>query len=590
MATLKETLQKPSNIGDLINTLMSQPAPAVVPREQPGLATGSLGPAPAVFTTDYDRVRQWMRPGTSQNRFPPLPTKANPQLNAAASSVTKNVITQTVTPPAIDDDDIIVNPQTGVNYTVQQSDYNKLISIANAAGGTIFLPPVTGSVGVSVNNKSGTSPFLFNSGNTTFDMTGLTGTSTATVTVTGKDINAGDFLFLFIRNHGSPSPSGVSGVSMTDTINGPWSVIANVTLNDVGVSNDRISLFGIQVASTISVGTTFSVTTAATYVGVGQNPGENILWNMTGLKNLSQKVAASGLVTGGKFSSGGLTSSSASTFISCAENDNGALSTGIPEGSWTNILTSSNIVGVNFRSAILGNINDIYDNSSSGNFYGDLLTTFIELAPTDIAKLSGDFFCYIQNTGLGSYAVKSSINLDGSSSSITLTTGQGALFVYSPELNGWFTERGMSGGAVDVDFYQTVQQAGVNKTQENKLNFLGPITATDNAGNGSTDIAVPDVVGDSGSGGVHGLVPAPAAGDTAANKFLKASGSFATPPIMVGDSGSGGTAGYVPAAPAGSNAAGDFLSAGGSFVNPGTNPASFNTGLAYAIAAGYALG
>ena len=38
------------------------------------------------------------------------------------------------------------------------------------------------------------------------------------------------------------------------------------------------------------------------------------------------------------------------------------------------------------------------------------------------------------------------------------------------------------------------------------------------------------VVGDSGSGGTKGLVPAPASGDAAANKFLKASGAWATVP------------------------------------------------------------
>ncbi len=37
------------------------------------------------------------------------------------------------------------------------------------------------------------------------------------------------------------------------------------------------------------------------------------------------------------------------------------------------------------------------------------------------------------------------------------------------------------------------------------------------------------MVGDSGSGGVKGLVPAPASGDTAALKFLKADGTWATP-------------------------------------------------------------
>ena len=38
------------------------------------------------------------------------------------------------------------------------------------------------------------------------------------------------------------------------------------------------------------------------------------------------------------------------------------------------------------------------------------------------------------------------------------------------------------------------------------------------------------VVGDSGSGGTKGLVPAPGAGDAAAGKFLKADGTFAVPP------------------------------------------------------------
>ena len=38
-----------------------------------------------------------------------------------------------------------------------------------------------------------------------------------------------------------------------------------------------------------------------------------------------------------------------------------------------------------------------------------------------------------------------------------------------------------------------------------------------------------NVVGDSGSGGTKGLVPAPAAGDAAAGKFLKANGTWSTP-------------------------------------------------------------
>jgi hypothetical protein len=42
-------------------------------------------------------------------------------------------------------------------------------------------------------------------------------------------------------------------------------------------------------------------------------------------------------------------------------------------------------------------------------------------------------------------------------------------------------------------------------------------------------LAISDFTGDSGSGGAKGAVPAPAAGDTAAGKFLKASGAWAVP-------------------------------------------------------------
>lgn len=43
-----------------------------------------------------------------------------------------------------------------------------------------------------------------------------------------------------------------------------------------------------------------------------------------------------------------------------------------------------------------------------------------------------------------------------------------------------------------------------------------------------------DFTGDSGSGGAHGLVPAPASGDAASNKFLNASGAWAVPPSAAG--------------------------------------------------------
>jgi hypothetical protein len=94
MPSLKEATQRPANVGEVIPpaTPYTQNVPPIIPREQPGLGPASLGPAPSLWTTGYDSVRQWARPGTSQGRFPALPTKANPQLNAAARSVTTTVV------------------------------------------------------------------------------------------------------------------------------------------------------------------------------------------------------------------------------------------------------------------------------------------------------------------------------------------------------------------------------------------------------------------------------------------------------------------------------------------------------------------
>jgi hypothetical protein len=124
------------------------------------------------------------------------------------------------------------------------------------------------------------------------------------------------------------------------------------------------------------------------------------------------------------------------------------------------------------------------------------------------------------------------------------------------------------GTASGGSYYQTAQQAGTSKQQEGKLNFLAPVTLADNSGAGSTDVTVPAMVGDTGSGGAAGLVPAPGAGSAAAGKFLKADGTFAVP------SGSGVTAFTgLSDAPASYSGDGGFAVE----VNSGATALVFNT-------------
>jgi len=77
-----------------------------------------------------------------------------------------------------------------------------------------------------------------------------------------------------------------------------------------------------------------------------------------------------------------------------------------------------------------------------------------------------------------------------------------------------------------------------NFVQAGSAGFVGATGAGDYAHRTPTQVtaALDAFTGDSGSGGVKGLVPAPAAGDAAAGKFLKADGTFAVP------SGGGGLA------------------------------------------------
>lgn len=84
-----------------------------------------------------------------------------------------------------------------------------------------------------------------------------------------------------------------------------------------------------------------------------------------------------------------------------------------------------------------------------------------------------------------------------------------------------------------------LQTNGINNIDQDTLDLVAtsPVTLAPDA-TGDVVISVPVMTGDSGSGGSTGLVPAPPAGSAAAQKFLKADGTYQIPP------GTGGATNY----------------------------------------------
>jgi hypothetical protein len=95
--------------------------------------------------------------------------------------------------------------------------------------------------------------------------------------------------------------------------------------------------------------------------------------------------------------------------------------------------------------------------------------------------------------------------------------------------------------------------ANLNATTPSPATGKQNIVFADDSGSPTVNISAtdPEMIGDSGSGGTAGNVPAPGAGDAAAGKFLKADGTFAVP----AGSAPSGSANEVFATPNGSSGA-----------------------------------
>lgn len=108
---------------------------------------------------------------------------------------------------------------------------------------------------------------------------------------------------------------------------------------------------------------------------------------------------------------------------------------------------------------------------------------------------------------------------------ITTAAGDRALFVQDSGDNVYCIAYVPANGLpLDSDL---VTIAGLTATTDNFIQSKSSAWASRTPTQVTADLIA--VVGDSGSGGTKGLVPAPAAGDAAAAKFLKADGTWAAP-------------------------------------------------------------
>lgn len=138
-----------------------------------------------------------------------------------------------------------------------------------------------------------------------------------------------------------------------------------------------------------------------------------------------------------------------------------------------------------------------------------------------------------------------STGLTRSTNTITVDTTQNIAKLSNLTSNGFVkTSSGDGTLSVDTGSYQPLDSdlttiAGLTATSNNIIQSVSSAWASRTPTQVTATLDA--VVGDSGSGGTKGLVPAPSAGDAAAGKFLKADGTWTTPPGGGGGSPGGST-------------------------------------------------
>lgn len=203
------------------------------------------------------------------------------------------------------------------------------------------------------------------------------------------------------------------------------------------------------------------------------------------------------------------------------------------------------------------------------------------IAVTLDSAAGAGFFCAVENLGAGTATLTPSSGTVNGAANLALTTGSGgwlffdganweaatggggSSFTAGGDLSGssssqevvGIQSKPIDGGPTDGDALVYSSSSGeweptALALKSRNISTTAPLTG---GGDLSADrtLAISDMTGDSGGGGTKGAVPAPAAGDAAAGKFLKAGGGWALPPTssapFSGRTGDG-SSGYIKSA------------------------------------------
>lgn len=449
-----------------------------------------------------------------------------------------------------------INPTSGVAGTVTlQVDVGSdatlnLSTVASAAFATINAPSGTDPV------ASGTDTLNLTSADNSLTITGNSGTNTVNFSVNvGSETIAGDV-------------TGTLGASTVSAVGG--STAANVHAAELLTNAATSANTNSAIVRRDSSGNFSATTVTANLTGNASGSAASFTGTLVGDVTGTQGATVVGAV-------GGSTAANvhAAELLANAATNVNTLSAIVKRDSSGNFIAgnvTANITG-NVTGNLTGNVTGNTSGSAAsftGNLAGDVTgtqgatvvgsvggstaanintaevranaATNANLASTIVFRNSSGNFSAGTITASLTGTASGNTTYTPSNHGIVVSSGTNAMTVVTPDAS---TAKALVSGGSSADpswaLLTNTNLSGSAAITNANLASMSTVTIKGNSTGGSatpSDLSVTtvtsmlnNVVGDSGSGGTKGLVPAPASGDAAANRFLKADGTWTTVPM-----------------------------------------------------------